>query len=226
MGKQFAVLGLGSFGWSVALTLEKMGAEVLVIDESFEKIQEISEQVSYALRADVSEPEALELLGGRNLDGAVVAVSENFEASIMATMLCKEMGIPFVLAKAKDKLQGTILKKVGADSVVYPEIEMGSKIARNLLARDFSDWIELSDDYSMVEIAVPLPWKGRCLADLKVRERFGVNVVGVITGEEVNVNFGPLEPLPADGILIMIGANDILQKFDAKKPEGKKNERI
>ena len=81
MSKQFAVLGLGSFGWSVALTLEKMGAEVLVIDQSFEKIQEISEQVSYALRADVSEPEALEMLGGRNLDGAVVAVSENFEGN-------------------------------------------------------------------------------------------------------------------------------------------------
>ena len=111
MSKQFAVLGLGSFGWSVALTLEKMGADVLVVDESFEKIQEISEQVSYALKADVSDPEALETLGGRNLDGAVIAVSENFEASVMATMLCKEMGIPMVLAKAKDKLQGTILKK-------------------------------------------------------------------------------------------------------------------
>ena len=111
MSKQFAVLGLGSFGWSVALTLEKMGADVLVVDESFEKIQEISEQVSYAVKADVSDPEALEALGGRNLDGAVIAVSENFEASIMATMLCKEMGIPMVLAKAKDKLQGTILKR-------------------------------------------------------------------------------------------------------------------
>ena len=101
MSKQFAVLGLGSFGWSVALTLEKMGADVLVVDESFEKIQEISEQVSYAVKADVSDPEALEALGGRNLDGAVIAVSENFEASIMATMLCKEMGIPMVLAKAR-----------------------------------------------------------------------------------------------------------------------------
>ena len=137
MSKQFAVLGLGSFGWSVALTLEKMGADVLVVDDSAEKIQEISEDVSYALKADVSDPEALEALGGRNLDGAVVAVSENFEASIMATMLCKDMGIPKVLAKAKDKLQGTILKKVGADAVVYPEIEMGSRVAKNLVAKEF-----------------------------------------------------------------------------------------
>lgn len=217
MSKQFAVLGLGSFGWSVALTLEKMGCDVLVIDDSFEKIQEISEKVSYALKADVTDPEALESLGGRNLDGAVIAVSENFEASIMATLLCKDIGIPLVVAKAKDDLQGTILKKVGADVVVYPEIDMGSRVAKNLAAREFMDWIELSEDYSMVEVVVPEPWRGRCLADLKVRERFGINVVGIIIEKEVDVAFDPQKPLPADGVLILVGANDVLQKFDAKK---------
>lgn len=217
MSKQFAVLGLGSFGWSVALTLEKMGCDVLVIDDSFEKIQEISEKVSYALKADVTDPEALESLGGRNLDGAVIAVSENFEASIMATLLCKDIGIPLVVAKAKDDLQGTILKKVGADVVVYPEIDMGSRVAKNLAAREFMDWIELSEDYSMVEAVVPEPWRGRCLADLKVRERFGINVVGIIIEKEVDVAFDPQKPLPADGVLILVGANDVLQKFDAKK---------
>lgn len=217
MSKQFAVLGLGSFGWSVALTLEKMGCDVLVIDDSFEKIQEISEKVSYALKADMTDPEALESLGGRNLDGAVIAVSENFEASIMATLLCKDIGIPLVVAKAKDDLQGTILKKVGADVVVYPEIDMGSRVAKNLAAREFMDWIELSEDYSMVEAVVPEPWRGRCLAELKVRERFGINVVGIIIDKEVDVAFDPQKPLPADGVLILVGANDVLQKFDAKK---------
>ena len=127
MDKQFAVLGLGSFGSSVALTLENMGCDVLVVDESYEKVQEISDKVSYAVKADVSEPDALQALGGRNLDGVVVAISESLEASIMATMLCKEMGIPLVVAKAKDKLQGAILQRVGADRIVYPEIEMGSR---------------------------------------------------------------------------------------------------
>ena len=102
MDKQFAVLGLGSFGSSVALTLENMGCDVLVVDESYEKVQEISDKVSYAVKADVSEPDALQALGGRNLDGVVVAISESLEASIMATMLCKEMGIPLVVAKAKE----------------------------------------------------------------------------------------------------------------------------
>ena len=111
MDKQFAVLGLGSFGSSVALTLENMGCDVLVVDESYEKVQEISDKVSYAVKADVSEPDALQALGGRNLDGVVVAISESLEASIMATMLCKEMGIPLVVAKAKDKLQARSCKE-------------------------------------------------------------------------------------------------------------------
>ena len=104
MKKQFAVFGLGSFGRSVALTLENLGCDVVVVDKSYEKIQEISDMVSYAMRADVSDPDALHALGGRNLDGAVVAVSESLEASIMATIISKEMGIPYVLAKAKDEL--------------------------------------------------------------------------------------------------------------------------
>ena len=127
MRKQFAVLGLGSFGRSVALTLESMGCDVIVVDKSQETIQEIADRVTYAITADITEKEALSALGTRNLDGAIIGVAENLEAGIMATLLCKEIGIPMVVAKAKNKLQGTILKKVGADTVVYPEIEMGSR---------------------------------------------------------------------------------------------------
>ena len=213
MRKQFAVFGLGSFGWSVALTLESLGCDVLVVDKSYEKIQEISDQVSYAMKADVSDPEAMQALGGRNLDGAVVAVSESLEASIMATMLSKEMGIPYVLAKAKDRLQGTILEKVGADSVVYPEREMGSRVAKNLVSNTFFDWIELSSEYSMAETVIPAKWAGRSLSELKIREKYGINVVGIIQDEKVNVMFDPQEPLPVDGILIVIGANSVLEKF-------------
>ena len=213
MRKQFAVFGLGSFGWSVALTLESLGCDVLVVDKSYEKIQEIADQVSYAMRADVADPEAMQALGGRNLDGAVVAISESLEASIMATMLSKEMGIPYVLAKAQDNLQGTILEKVGADSVVYPEREMGSRVAKNLVSNTFSDWIELSSEYSMAESKVPEKWAGRSLSELKVREKYGINVVGIIQHEQVNVTFDPHAPLPEDGILIIIGATSVLERF-------------
>ena len=217
MEKQYAVLGMGSFGESVALTLENMGCDVLVMDDSYEKIQDISDKVSYAMKADISDPDALQALGGKNLDGVVVAVSENLEAGIMATMLCKEMGIPLVVAKAKNKLQGAILKRVGADRIVYPEIEMGSRVAKSLVSREFMDWIELSNDYSMVEIAVPDKWVGRTLVDINVRERLGINVVGIIINGKIDVTLDPQKPLPEGGILIVIGANDVLEKFDSKK---------
>lgn len=213
MKKQFAVLGLGSFGWSVAVTLETMGCDVIAVDDNYEKIQEISDLVSYAIKADVSEPEALKALGSRNLDGVVIAVSENFEASVMAAMLCKEMGIPQVLVKARDRLQGSILERVGADSVVYPESDMGSRVAKNLVATEFTDWISLSSEYSMVETAIPESWKQKSLAELKVRERLGINVVGLIQGEQVTVTLDPTAPLPSEGILILVGANQVLEKF-------------
>ena len=217
MEKQFAVLGLGSFGYSVAVTLENMGCDVLVLDDSYEKIQDISDKVSYAIRADASDPDALQALGGRNLDGVVIALSENLEASIMATMICKEMEIPLVLVKAKDELQGEILKRVGADRIVYPEIEMGSRVAKNLVAKEFMDWIALSNDYSLVEIAVPQKWIGQNLMELKLRDRFGINVVGIIADGKVDVTPDPQLPLPEGGILIVIGTNEILEKFDSKK---------
>lgn len=187
MEKQYAVLGLGSFGESVALTLENMGCDVLVMDDSYEKIQDISDKVSYAMKGDVADPDALQALGGKNLDGVVVAVSENLEAGIMATMLCKEMGIPLVIAKAKNEIQGAILKRVGADRIVYPEIEMGSRVAKSLVSREFMDWIELSNDYSMVEIAVPAKWAGQSLAEVNARERLGINVVGIIVNGKIDV---------------------------------------
>lgn len=217
MEKQYAVLGLGSFGESVALTLENMGCDVLVMDDCYEKIQEMSDKVSYAMKADIADPDALQALGGKNLDGAVVAVSENLEAGIMATMLCKEMGIPLVIAKAKNKLQGAILERVGADRIVYPEIEMGSRVAKSLVSREFMDWIELSNDYSMVEIAVPDKWAGQSLSEVNARERLGINVVGIIVNGKIDVTPDPQKPLPEGGILIVIGANDVLERFDSKK---------
>ncbi len=217
MEKQYAVLGLGSFGESVALTLENMGCDVLVMDDSYEKIQDISDKVSYAMKGDVADPDALQALGGKNLDGVVVAVSENLEAGIMATMLCKEMGIPLVIAKAKNEIQGAILKRVGADRIVYPEIEMGSRVAKSLVSREFMDWIELSNDYSMVEIAVPAKWAGQSLAEVNARERLGINVVGIIVNGKIDVTPDPQKPLPEGGILIVIGSNDILERFDSKR---------
>ena len=135
----------------------------------------------------------------------------------MATIAAKEIWIPYVLAKARDELQGRILEKIGADAIVYPERDMGSRVAKSLVSTAFTDWIELSSEYSMAETVIPENWVGKSLAELKVRERYGLNVVGIMRGEEVDVTFDPHEPLPEECIIIVIGANDVLAKFHAMK---------
>lgn len=217
MKKQYAVFGLGNFGHSVALTLEGLGCDVVVVDNCMEKVQEIADSVSYAMRADIEEPEVMKSLGARNLDGAIVAISENLEASIMATILAKEVGIPYVIAKSQSDLHTTILKRVGADAVVYPEREMGARIAKSLVSTNFADWIELSSDYSMVETEIPESWVGRTLSELQIRERHDLNMVGMIVGKVVDVTPNPMEPLPAGATLILIGSNKALQKFKVHK---------
>ena len=219
MRKQYAVLGLGSFGMSVALTLEKMGGEVMVMDSSYEKVQEVADLVSYAVQADAADPDALQVLGTRNLDVVVVAIGENLEASIMAVMVAREMGIPYILAKAKDKLQARILKKIGADTVVLPEHDTGVRVAKNLMNVTFMDWIELSSDFSMVETKVPSGWIGKSLTELRVRENYDINVVGMIENDRIFVSVDPNEPLPSDAVMILIGANRNLELLNREEEE-------
>ncbi|MDD3139743.1 MAG: TrkA family potassium uptake protein [Lachnospiraceae bacterium] len=213
MKKQYAVFGLGKFGHSVAITLENLGCDVIVVDNSAEKVQEIADSVSYAIKADIEDPEIIRSLGVRNLDGAIIGVAENLEASIMATIIAKEMGIPYVLAKAQNELHATILKKVGADAIVFPEKETGSRVAKSLVSTNFADWIELSTDYSLVETEIPKTWVGKTLVELRVREKCGVNVVGIIEDGVVDINMNPNKPMPKKGILILIGPNRSLQNF-------------
>ncbi len=213
MGKQFAVFGLGSFGKSVALTLQSFGCDVIAVDNCYEKIQDIADSVSYAMCGDVTEPEFMKTIGARNLDGAVIAVSENLEAAIMATMISKEMGISYVVVKAMDELQGKILEKVGADSIVYPEIDMGERVAKKLISTEFIDWIELSPDYSLTEKLLPKQWEGKSLAELRVREKYGINVIGILKEDKMDMALDPSKPLQPDDMLFIIGKNSDLEKF-------------
>ena len=216
MGKQFAVFGLGSFGKSVALTLQSFGCDVIAVDNCYEKIQDIADSVSYAMCGDVTEPEFMKTIGARNLDGAVIAVSENLEAVIMATMISKEMGISYVLVKAMDELQGKILEKVGADSIVYPEIDMGERVAKKLISTEFIDWIELSPDYSLTEKLLPKQWEGKSLAELRVREKYGINVIGILKEDKMDMALDPSKPLQPDDMLFIIGKNSDLERFKLK----------
>ena len=217
MRKQYAVFGLGSFGESVAVTLQELGCEVVVVDNHMERIENISPYVSYAVQADIEDPEVIRSLGARNLDGVVVAVADDMEASIMATLVSKEIGVPYVLAKAKNDLHAKVLKKIGADSIIFPEKEIGQSVARNLVSGEFVDWISLSPDYGITEIAVPEKWIGKSLSEIDVRRTKDVNVVGVRIGEKIQVTIDPEEPLQKEMMLIMIGSNEALEKFGEKQ---------
>lgn len=217
MRKQYAVFGLGSFGESVAVTLQELGCEVVVVDNHMERIENISPYISYAVQADIEDPEVIRSLGARNLDGVVVAVADDMEASIMATLVSKEIGVPYVLAKAKNDLHAKVLKKIGADSIIFPEKEIGQSVARNLVSGEFVDWISLSPDYSITEIAVPEKWIGKSLSEIDVRRTKDVNVVGVRIGEKIQVTIDPEEPLQKEMMLIMIGSNEALEKFGEKQ---------
>lgn len=211
--KSYAVFGLGKFGYSVASALSESQCEVLVIDKDEELIQEIADKVTYAIKADVTEAGVLESLGISNMDVVIVAIAENMEASIMATIYAKDVGVPYVLTKAMNELHATILKRIGADEVIFPERSMGQRVAKNLLSGGFIDLFELSSSFSMVEFMVPQPWVGRNLKELNVRDRLKVNVIASKTGEEVNVNMDPNEPLKEDQMLIVVGNNEDLSRI-------------
>lgn len=215
MKKQFVVLGLGSFGASVAVTLQKLGCDVVAVDQDMELVTDIAEKVTYAMQADIENPKLLESLGSKNFDGMVVASSENLEGSILATLAAKEMGIPYILCKAHDERHARVLRKIGADAVVFPEEEIGRKIAKNLVSANLADWIELSPDYSIVETAIPKRWIGKTLKELDVRRTYEVNVVGLKEEEEGRVEITPDPDLPLkEGmILMLIGANEALERI-------------
>ena len=205
--KSFAVIGLGQFGMTLAVTLAESDCDVLAIDDKEENIEEISEKVTYAVKADVREPGILKALGVQNVDVAIIAVAENLEASISATMQAKDLGVPLVLTKALNSLHGRILEKIGADQVIYPERSMGLRVARNLLSGGYLDVFELSSEFSIAEFAIPESWIGKSLAELNVRERFHINIIGIKQGENVTVDLKPSEPLPEHCSVIAIGKN-------------------
>ncbi len=213
MKKQFAVLGLGSFGASVAVTLQRLGCDVVAVDYDMERIDDIADKVTYAMQGDIGDENLLRSLGTKNFDGIVVASSENLEGSILATLEAKEMGIPYILCKAHDERHAQVLRKVGADAVVFPEEEMGRKIAKNLLSANLADWIELSSDYSIVETAVPVRWIGKTLKELDVRRTHEINVVGIKRENLVEITPDPDVPLEEGMILMLIGSNEALEKI-------------
>lgn len=210
----FVVFGLGKFGQSVAQTLAENGKEVLAIDSSEEVIQDIADYVTHAVQADVTDADALKALGVGNFDVAVIAISNNLQASIMSTILAKEMGVPFILAKAQNDIHKRVLEKVGADKVIFPEREIGVRIAKNLISENFVDYIELSDDYSIVETAVLDEWVGKSMKEINMRVNYGINVMAIRKGDSISITPGPDLIMQSTDILVVIGSNTDLRKIN------------
>ncbi|MBQ9967901.1 MAG: TrkA family potassium uptake protein [Oscillospiraceae bacterium] len=208
--KSFLIVGLGRFGTAVACRLQELGHEVMVIDEQTEKVQRISDDVTYAVVGDARDEDVLESIGARNVDCAIVAIGDNLAANILVTLNLKSLGVRQVICKAKDDQQRRALEKVGADRVLIPEREMGLKLAQNLSSNSVLDYIELSSQCGIVEIRTPAPWVGKNLRSINVRAKYGVTVIAIRTGSEVSVSLDPDCLLAAEDILVILGDNDRL----------------
>lgn len=213
--KQFAVIGLGRFGTSVAMTLQSLGHEVLAIDSAEEQVQKLSDVVTHVVQADTTDENTLKELGLRNFDAVVVAIGEDVQANVATTLLLKEMGIPFIIAKAKNSLHGKMLEKIGADRVVYPERDMGLRVAHGLVSANVLDYIELSPSLSLVEVSSPSSFFGKTLAQTDLRAHYGVNVVAIKRFEDLIVPPQPNELICDGDILIVIGAKDGIHRIEA-----------
>jgi trk system potassium uptake protein len=213
--KQFAVIGLGRFGSSVALSLYRQGYDVMAVDTDEERIQKFSDEATHVVQADSTDENALKALGIRNFDVVVVAIGEDIQANVMTTLLLKELGVPYVVAKAKNSLHGRMLEKVGADKVVYPERDMGARVAHNIISRNVLDYIELSPNLSIVEVKAPQELIDKSLQEANLRPRFGINVVAIKRGEELNVSPKAEDAILAGDVLVVIGGNEGIQSLEA-----------
>ena len=212
--KQFVIIGLGRFGSSIAKTVYNLGHDVLAIDTSEDKIQEIVDNVTHAVQMDATDENALRTLGIRNFDVAVVTIGSNIQASIMATLLVKEMGVKYILAKGTSELQAKVLYKIGADRVILPEQDMGTRVAHNLVSSNILDYIELSSEYSMIEIQPLDEWYNKSLKNIKIRADYGINVVAIKTEHHINVS--PLADyvIKDKDVLVALGSSEDLSKFE------------
>ena len=213
MKQTYAIFGLGRYGTAVARDLVKNGAEVLAVDSDEEKVNAVIGELPYCKCADVTDPDVLRQLGVANIDVVIVAMANNLEASVMTTMLCKELGVKTVIAKCSSDMNCRILSRVGADRVVFPESESGIRLAKNLVSSGFMDIIELSTDLSMLAVDVRPEWVGKSLAELNLRKKYSINVVAVIQDKSISTLADPEMKLDAGMKLIVLADVTKLNKL-------------
>ncbi|MGI6153889.1 MAG: potassium channel family protein [Christensenellaceae bacterium] len=211
---QFVVIGLGRFGESIARTLIEQKAEVLVVDQDEEKVNQAISYATHAIQMDATDEQALKSLGIRNFDVACVCMGD-IQNSVLISLLCKEQGVPYVLAKVRSEIHSKLLDKVGVDRAVFPEREMGIRVAHNLLSPGILDFIELSPDYGIAELDVPELWANKSIVETDFRKRYGLNIVAIRHDDnDINVNPEPKDIILPGDTLIVIGSEEQIAKVD------------
>lgn len=214
--KTYAILGLGIFGSTIAKTLSEYNCEVIGIDKDISCVERVSEFATQAVQADFTDIDQLRAIGVEDVDVAVVATGSRLEESIMAILNLKELGVPYILAKAKNKMYMQILLKIGADKVVRPEKEMGERVAKTLLSRNVIEMVDIDDEYSIMELHAPRNWVGKALSDLDLRAKYGVNILGIRKhpGESLKISPAADYIIEPDDQLLVIVQNDEFEKFE------------
>lgn len=214
--KSYIVIGLGRFGSQAAKRLCEYGCEVLAIDRKPELVQAVSNLVTQAVMADARDKEVLRALGAKDFECAIVAIGDNLADSVLATMNLKELGVPHIVCKAYDETHRQVLLKLGADQVIIPEQEHADRLAKYLSCPNVLDYIELSDEYGIIEIPAPKAWIGKTLKELNVRAKLGVNIIAVEKGKKINVSPAADYSIAAEDVMVVLGdmaALDAVQKL-------------
>ncbi|EMR07664.1 Ktr system potassium uptake protein A [Bhargavaea cecembensis DSE10] len=216
MKKEFVVVGLGRFGGSICRELVEQGADVLAIDQDPERVDEFASIATQAVVADTTDEQALVSLGIRNFEHVIVAIGEDIQSSILTTLILKELGVEKITVKAQNDYHAKVLQKIGADQVVHPERDMGIRIANNMISNNILDYLELSEEHSIMEIKANEMLAGHSILDLDIRARYGINIVAIKRGEDVVVSPMAEEPIREGDILIIIGSDADILRFEKK----------
>lgn len=209
--KSYIVIGLGRFGTEVARCLYQQGCEVLAMDVNNESVQQVSNDVTHAVVGDARDKDVLKALGAQDFDCGVVAIGDSLADSVLATMHLKELGVPYIVSKAHDETHRQVLKKLGADRVVIPEKENAARLAKSLSSHNVLDYIELSEDFGIIEVPAPTPWVDKSLIELNVRAKLGVNIIAIKRDGGITVSPAADFRIMQGDIVVVLGSTEALK---------------
>lgn len=216
MKRQYAVIGLGRFGSSLARELMTLGYEVLGIDKYEEKVNDIEAYLTHAIVAETTDEEVLRSVGIRNMDCVIVAIGDSIQASILTTIILKDLGVKNVVVKALSEQHGRVLEKLGVDRIIYPERDMGIRVAHQLANPNLLDYIELSKEYTVAELVIPKALSGKTLKELDPRARYGCSVVAIHREDKMIVVPAGNELVQEKDVMVLIGKKKQIDSFESE----------